>query len=348
MAQTNRTDAVLDRIYAAGIHPDLWESCLSGMLDHFTAWGAQLFSYNRAHDRVIGGYACGEEPPPLHTLPANTNTRSRAFPIAPLVPDGGIVEDTLCWQMPTRASTGFGVRVSRHDACDIILAVGCANSTHPDVERRLRELRALSSHVRRSLFSADVKRRTLADEGRSDAGMIVVNRDGTPVHFNAKMERLCDANDGLALTSGGLKLSSAAEQRLLRQIIETQADGREGRRAMTAKRPSGRRPYAIFVRQVPETNSVLRAVERQVLVRITDPEKDRHPQPQMLIDLYNLTKSEAMLGAALVRKGNLTCAAADCDITVGSARQYMKRIFSKTSTSGQVEFVSLVSGLSPI
>ena len=60
--------------------------------------------------------------------------------------------------------------------------------------------------------------------------------------------------------------------------------------------------------------------------------------------LFAFTGAEARLVIGLVTRGSLASAAAACGLTEGSARQYMKRIFSKTDTRGQVELVALVMG----
>jgi len=68
------------------------------------------------------------------------------------------------------------------------------------------------------------------------------------------------------------------------------------------------------------------------------------PNIQVLAAVFGLTPAEARLAAALVRTGHLAAAAENCQLTTGSARQYMKRIYEKTGTTGQVDLVRVVGG----
>lgn len=60
-----------------------------------------------------------------------------------------------------------------------------------------------------------------------------------------------------------------------------------------------------------------------------------------LREAFDLTEPEVQLTFALVESGSLATAARARGLTEGSARQYLKRIFQKTNTTGQVELVSL-------
>ena len=62
----------------------------------------------------------------------------------------------------------------------------------------------------------------------------------------------------------------------------------------------------------------------------------------MLRELFDLTPAEAVLCSALTQSGTLADAAGMCGLTAGSARQYLKRIFAKTNTRGQVDLIALI------
>ncbi len=57
--------------------------------------------------------------------------------------------------------------------------------------------------------------------------------------------------------------------------------------------------------------------------------------------LWSLTPSEARLVSALAAGNSLTAAAANLGITIETARNYSKRIYAKTGTSGQADLVRL-------
>jgi DNA-binding CsgD family transcriptional regulator len=80
------------------------------------------------------------------------------------------------------------------------------------------------------------------------------------------------------------------------------------------------------------------------MICVSDPEQTAFHSTALLEELFDLTPAESGLCAALVQTGTLADAADRCGLTSGSARQYMKRIFAKTQTRGQVELVALIMG----
>ena len=58
--------------------------------------------------------------------------------------------------------------------------------------------------------------------------------------------------------------------------------------------------------------------------------------------LYGLTPAEIRLALAFQSKASITAAAASEGLTSGTARQYMKRIFKKTSTSNQAQLMKIL------
>lgn len=69
------------------------------------------------------------------------------------------------------------------------------------------------------------------------------------------------------------------------------------------------------------------------------------PSFGLVSDLFGLTPAEARLAVALATGLSLRDGAANQGITVGTARSYLIRIFSKTNTSQQSELVSLLKGI---
>ncbi|MHA6732416.1 helix-turn-helix transcriptional regulator [Devosia sp. A369] len=68
------------------------------------------------------------------------------------------------------------------------------------------------------------------------------------------------------------------------------------------------------------------------------------PSAEMTASLFGLTPAEARLSVALASGLSLRDSAANSQIGVGTARQYLNRIFSKTGVVQQSELVSLLKG----
>ncbi|OCJ08468.1 hypothetical protein A6U86_27655 [Rhizobium sp. AC27/96] len=71
------------------------------------------------------------------------------------------------------------------------------------------------------------------------------------------------------------------------------------------------------------------------------------PEPELLKALFGLTNKEAQLSSELTAGYSLQQAAANLDITFGTARAYLLRIFQKTGTAQQSQLVGLLSRTSP-
>lgn len=70
----------------------------------------------------------------------------------------------------------------------------------------------------------------------------------------------------------------------------------------------------------------------------------RLPDTDIIKELFELTAAEATLARNLAAGHSLNAAASTQGITVGTARNYLHRIFSKTGTSQQSELISFIKG----
>lgn len=84
------------------------------------------------------------------------------------------------------------------------------------------------------------------------------------------------------------------------------------------------------------------SVESLACVSVFLEEQFPAPSPDMLVDLFSLTPSEARLTVELSKGLSLDDAAANCGITISSARTYLKYIFQKTDVSRQTQLVRKV------
>ncbi len=82
-----------------------------------------------------------------------------------------------------------------------------------------------------------------------------------------------------------------------------------------------------------------------VMIHVQDAQSPEVLEPAHLSKLFALTPSEGRLVHALASTASLEEAAGACGITLATARTYLKVIFAKTRTRGQVDLVRLVMGL---
>ena len=61
------------------------------------------------------------------------------------------------------------------------------------------------------------------------------------------------------------------------------------------------------------------------------------------MDLFNLTPSEARLAVKFFETTSLRESAEELTLTLGTARQYMKALFSKTDTNNQASLIKILA-----
>jgi len=99
---------------------------------------------------------------------------------------------------------------------------------------------------------------------------------------------------------------------------------------------------SVLVGPIAELEPELAGSGGGVIVFVSDHDKRRDFPTSALSELWELTPAEARLTARLSSGLGLAEAAAELTIEVSTARQYLKRVFAKTGTSGQSELVLLV------
>lgn len=121
--------------------------------------------------------------------------------------------------------------------------------------------------------------------------------------------------------------------------------------AFRVKRPSGGEAYSLLVstlwgNQLRYGWSTLN--EPLAIVYVRDPDRPEESRQESLQRLYGLTPSQSRLAELLATGRSLSDAAKRLDITLTSARQYLKLIFQKTGTSRQAELVRKVMLVPPL
>lgn len=174
---------------------------------------------------------------------------------------------------------------------------------------------------------------------RLPVGVIVVDARAHVRFMNRRGAALCAAEDGLRLAGGRqCQAAAAAESAALhRAVADALANG--GTSALSITRPSLKRPLSVLVSMLPGPDSPSAALY------IGDPDDLPLVPPEQLAQLLDLTPAEARIAHSLALGHSLDEAAGLSEVTVSTARTYLKQIFVKTGTARQAELVKLVLGL---
>jgi DNA-binding CsgD family transcriptional regulator len=168
--------------------------------------------------------------------------------------------------------------------------------------------------------------------------------------MNAAAE--CAMGDGLSTAKRELRAASPQHQPLLDRFIAAARGGADGAALgpIALPRPSGKLPLllqAIPVSPSDRSDGIDRLLFAlpTALILVVDPEREHEHDPVEALRLLGLTQAEGRI-AALVGAGHSRPEAAEAlGISEWTAREALKRVFSKLGISRQSELVKLVHRL---
>jgi DNA-binding CsgD family transcriptional regulator/PAS domain-containing protein len=221
-------------------------------------------------------------------------------------------------------------------------------------KRELVTLGLIGKHAARALVLssrlAAVQRTEHALAGalaRLDCGALVIDRAGNVLFANEAAARLF--GNGLAIERGQLVAAARAHQpalaRLMRSAIEIGTD-LDALEPIALPRPGGRQPLLVQAIPVGGGDAAPLAMPgAAAVVIVVEPEDERAPSAVEALRLLGLTPAQARL-AGLVGTGHSRSeAAAVLGISEWTARDALKKVYSRLNISRQAELVQLVDRL---
>ncbi|WOK37428.1 LuxR family transcriptional regulator [Sphingomonas sp. C3-2] len=177
-------------------------------------------------------------------------------------------------------------------------------------------------------------------------GAIILDHDGKLVRANAVAERLIAEQDGLGLASGRLRITARAEQqlvdRMLRELRGAETPETLPLQRFRIERPSGRRDLSAVAKPITAPAFLRSGKGAALALFISDPGQGASPDPEAIRDLFQLTRMEALLAAALAGGASLVDAADKLGIAHNTARSHLRSIFAKTGARRQSQLVHLL------
>ena len=112
--------------------------------------------------------------------------------------------------------------------------------------------------------------------------------------------------------------------------------------AISLTRPSGNGKIGVLVRAVPEDEWTEGAERPAVVIFLRDPESRSQPSHEIVMRLFDLTPSEAVLATLLADGMTLDEASDEMGIRRNTARAHLRSIFSKTGVTRQTTLVRVL------
>jgi DNA-binding CsgD family transcriptional regulator len=184
----------------------------------------------------------------------------------------------------------------------------------------------------------------------SPTATFLIDRQGHLVHSNAAADAIVADGTALTLQNGVLTPTSHSSRAALRKILLALAGPPDLRHstggqnhAVLLPRTDHRPPLQLIATHVPKSQSLSTGAE--ILVLVTDPQKAVQFPDDILRQLYGLTPAEIEVANGILTGYSPTEIADLRRVSKETARNQIKAIMSKTSTTRQSDLVRLLMTL---
>jgi DNA-binding CsgD family transcriptional regulator len=367
MALDERLLSVIHAMYDAALDESLWPEALKQLTEATGSQGASFWVLDASPQPRLPTFTTINFDPAFirdyldGMVPIDPTVQYLvAYPDEPVVHDGLVITERdkdrhpyYDWQ---RRHSDIWFRIVGQARPAPLVQAGVAlhrtRAAGQYDDRDLEQFAMLQGHLQRALaigfrLGSLGTMRECATEllDRNPAAVLLIDSRKRVVYSNRRAAALCAANDGVRITAHGITLSGkAANQKLQRLITEavTPISGGAPGSTMQAARPSGKRPYVVFVSPMPVRARALSELRPAVCLVITDPSDRRPLTTDRLKAAFGFTEAEARLASLLVAGQSLRSAATTLRITYGTARVRLAELFQKTETRRQGELIGLL------
>lgn len=219
----------------------------------------------------------------------------------------------------------------------------------------IRMTQRLIPHMRHAL---DVRIR-LAKSGQRDSGFlnglaaydevaVLVDGGGRILYENSAARDAYSSFDGVNSDGRFLRFSDRAADAQFAAVLAglrpSEGDGIDMRtRSFAARRPSGGRPYAVSVRELPVADAFAEALlGAAAVVFIRDPETYALLDKDLLVESYGLTAAEAELATMIDTGASLVDIADRRGVSITTVRTQLYSLMAKLDANRQTDLVRLL------
>lgn len=191
----------------------------------------------------------------------------------------------------------------------------------------------------RQLYAQFISKRSI--------GIVTLDKHGEVIQCNSTAEQFINSDDGLVNTRNQLLTNSKALNETLRQHIDEALTAKRNKQrmpinALSIPRSSGKMDYQLVIKPVPYDRHIESESAPCLMIFLQDPEKNLEISVRLLMNLYQLTLSEATIAILLSEGNTMDDVAEELDIKKNTVRAHLRSIFAKTGVTQQSMLVSLV------
>lgn len=359
---------LIDMVYQSAADPAFWGPTLDSMMTHLRGEHALLF----ATDATRPGPGLLKASAGLDAEGAARFSSPMTAPLwhewVELLPKGKVVssadqiadcdlERSEIYNELVRPANGFyAMSVQHNTTAAPFHLITCrrrnVGAFAPD------EVRLMETMIPHVVTAIELQHRVSSAELRADGlasviekmadGAIVLDEAQQPLLFNARAMEILDQNDGLLLGRSGLRAATAAlTEQLQDAIITVGTSATSDGKRIYLPRPSARLPLLLHIAPIWRLHAAepgLRTPRTVIFIR--EPDAALKINIAALGDVFRLTPRESEIAELVAGGTNVECIAKRFDLTTGTVRFNLKRIFDKTGVRTQAALGALVRNFS--
>ncbi len=359
---------LIDLVYQSAADPEYWDTALDSMTTHFHGEHALLFATDASRPgpgllkasagldaEGIARFASPMTAPLWHEW-AELLPKGKVVSSAEQIADRDLERSEIYNELVRPANGFYAMSVQHnHSAAPFHLITCRRRNVGAFASNEVRLMESMVSHVATAI---ELQHRVSAAEHRADGlasviekmadGAIVLDETQQPLLFNARAVEILDQNDGLLLGRGGLRAATASLTEQLQDAITVVGTSptSDGRRVYLP-RPSTRLPLLLHIAPIWRLHASepgLRAPRTVIFIR--EPDAALKIDTSALGDVFRLTPRESEIAALVAGGINVENIAERFDLTTGTVRFNLKRIFDKTGVRTQAALGALVRNFS--
>jgi DNA-binding CsgD family transcriptional regulator/PAS domain-containing protein len=270
-----------------------------------------------------------------------------------------MIESSAAWRefyLPRDAYFGFGGVILRSELHFSQISVVRGQKRGPFTQSEIDLLRNLMPHLQRGgrLYGElnALRSRVSAFTGhidRAPQAVCMLDPARGVLYANPAASEILVRNDGLRVEAGQLRASSARQNEALRRASEAVfAGGDTPGRVKILRHPPERPPYLVLLLPLPDVSiSVFGPNNLALFAMIIDPDVAVEPPHSLLMELFQLTPSEARVAGRLAMGETPEGIAKQTRVSIDTVRTHLRRIMSKTNTNRQGAVISLILRSTP-
>ena len=371
LPSTDALSNLLGTLYDAASDASLWPAFLQRLAGITHSDSAALLLHDVTHDRHAVAVHSGADPEMLRLYGEYYGQRD-VWVMKALATAGPTYVGTseqLCSLSELARTEFFNDLLARYDIAHAMWNMARHSSsqmTNLGVYRDVKKgafgdedlvfLKFLAPHVQRAfqlhLQFSQLKSKNAELETALDlmpVGIVLLGPKGEIVLMNRAAAQFVSAHDGLLAGRTGLRAERPTESAILEKLISEAASASLGKGLgpAGAVRISRKLGQPIHLLLTPVRNLRVEGVIPVCAVAfITDPSQQVRPMPVVLQNLFGLTPAECRIALLLADGRSAKEIAQVVGVAANTMKSHLSSIFSKTSTSGQVQLVRLLTQLS--